>query len=169
MFWMDIGVVWWSSVSYSSFSLMTSNADFTGIEVKKAETSYEMMHSPSCSLIFLMSSANSLELLTWWMEFPVRGFKILASSFVTPYVTELLLDTIGLSGLFFLWILGSPYSLGELAPVGYIFLYVWSSHLPSVLILLRMLISLFFHLLVGSIFRGLKVVLSCSSSFIFWV
>ena len=68
------------NVSCSTFFLVTSNADFTGMEVKRAATSYEMMHSPSSSMVFLMSSANSLELFTWWMVFPVRGFKILANS-----------------------------------------------------------------------------------------
>ena len=155
MFWMDMVVLWWSSVSCSNFFLVTSIVDFTGMDVKRAATSYEMMHSPSSSLIFLMSSANSLELFIWWMVFPIRGFKILASSLATPYVTEPWLDTMGLRGMFFLWILGSPYSLGKIAPVGYIFLYVWSSSLPSVFILLRMLINPFFCLLVGSIFRGL--------------
>ena len=33
--------------------------------LKRAAISYEMMYSPSSSLIFLMSSADSLELFTW--------------------------------------------------------------------------------------------------------
>ena len=32
------------------------------------------------------------------MVLPVRGFRILANSFATPYVTEPLLDTMGLGG-----------------------------------------------------------------------
>ena len=56
------------------------------------------MHSPSSSMVFFMSSANSLELLTWWMVLPVRGFRILANSLATPYVTEPLLDAVGLRG-----------------------------------------------------------------------
>ena len=82
---------------------------------------------------------------------PVRGFRILANSMATPYVTEPLLETVDLRGLF-LCIFGSPYGFGELAPVGYIFLFVMSSLPDSVLVLLKMLISLFFCLLVGSKF-----------------
>ena len=124
------------------------------------------MHSPLSSLFFLMTSENSLELLTWWMVLPVRGFRILADSFATPCVTEPLLDTKGLRGLF-LYILGSPHSLGELASVGYIFQSVVSSIPDSVLILLMMFINFPFCLLVGSMFRGLYVLVSSSSSFIF--
>ena len=80
------------------------------------------MHSHSFSLVFFMSSTNSLELFTWWMVLPVMDLRILANSLATSYVTEPLLETMGLMGLFFLCILGSPYSFGELSPVGYIFL-----------------------------------------------
>ena len=54
---------------------VTSIADCTGMDVNRADTSYEMMHSPFSSLILLISSANSLELLTWWMVFHSQGFQ----------------------------------------------------------------------------------------------
>ena len=52
------------SASCSNFFLVMSNADGTGIEVNNAVTSYDVMHSPSSNLIFFISSANCLELLT---------------------------------------------------------------------------------------------------------
>ena len=42
----------------------------------------------------------------WWEDLPTNGFKILASSFATPYVTNPQLDTIDLRGVSGLWILG---------------------------------------------------------------
>ena len=98
-----------------------------------------------------------------------QGFRILANSFASPQATELLLETMGLKGVFFLCILGSPYSLGEQAPVGCILLYVVSSNFASVLTLLKMLINLFFCFMVGSVFRGLYLLVSSSSSFIFFM
>ena len=72
---MDIEVLFLSSLSCSNLSFMIFIADFTGMEVKRAKTSYEMMHSPFSNLFFLISSANSLELLAWWMVLPeVSGF-----------------------------------------------------------------------------------------------
>ena len=68
------------------------------MDVNKAETSHKIMHSPSLSVVFLFSSVNSLELLTWWMVLPVRGLRILANLLATPYVIEPLLDTMGLRG-----------------------------------------------------------------------
>ena len=66
------------------------------------------MHSSPSSLVFFISPANSLVLFTWWMVFPTRGLRILASSFITPYVTEPLLDAKDLRGMSFLWIFDSP-------------------------------------------------------------
>ena len=65
MLLVDMVALLWSSVSCSNFFFITCMADCTGMGVNRAETSYEVMHSPFSSLIFLMSSANSLELLTW--------------------------------------------------------------------------------------------------------
>ena len=52
-------------VSCSNLTLITSNADATGIDVKSAVTSNEVIHSPYCILVFLILSAHSLLLLTW--------------------------------------------------------------------------------------------------------
>ena len=108
---MDMDVLLLSSVSCSNLFFVTCMADLTGMDVNRAETSSEMMHSPLSSLFFLMSSVNSLELLTWWIVLEVTGFRILANSLATTYVTEPLLETMGLRGLFFLYILGSPNSM----------------------------------------------------------
>ena len=39
---------------------------------------------------------------------PVRGLRILSSSFATSYVNAPLLDTMGLKRMYCLWILGNP-------------------------------------------------------------
>ena len=140
----DIVVLLGSSVSCSSLFFNISNADVTGIDVNKGDALQEVMHSPSSSLVFFMSSTNSLELFRWWMVLPVRVLRILVNSLATSYVTEPLLETMGPRRVFFLCIFGSPYSFDELGPVGYIFLLVVSSIPDSVLILLKMLISLSF-------------------------
>ena len=44
---------------------ITSIAAAIGIKVKSDVTSNEVIHSPSSNLVFLISSANSLLLLTW--------------------------------------------------------------------------------------------------------
>ena len=82
-------------------TLITSNADATGIDVKSAVTSNDVIHSPSSNLMFLISSAKSFLLFTWKMDLPTRGFRILDSSLATPYVTEPILDTMGLRGTSF--------------------------------------------------------------------
>ena len=104
----DMVVLLGSSASCSNFFLMMSSADGTGIEVNNAVTSYDVMHSPSSNFISFSSSANCLELLTWCCEQPISGLMILANSLATPYETEPMLDTMGLRGMFFLCILGSP-------------------------------------------------------------
>ena len=72
MLLVDMDILLWSSVSCSNLFFIICMADLTGMDVSRAETSYAMMHSPLSSLFFLKSSANSLELLTWWMMLPVR-------------------------------------------------------------------------------------------------
>ena len=54
-----------SSVSSFSLFLMISNADATGIDVNSTVTSNEEIHYPSFILVLLISSVNSLLLLTW--------------------------------------------------------------------------------------------------------
>ena len=59
------------------------------------------MHSPSSSLVFLISSANSFVLFTWCLEVPTKGSMILANSLanIFPYRPReaLLLDSKSLS------------------------------------------------------------------------
>ena len=61
----DKVVLFGCSVSCSSLPLITSNAAATGMEVRGAVTSNEVIHSPSSNLVFLISLANSLLLVTW--------------------------------------------------------------------------------------------------------
>ena len=105
-------MVLFGSYAYcSNLSLMTFSADATGIDVKSAVTSHEVIHSPSSILVFLISSVNTLLLLTWWMDLPTRGFRILANSLTTPYVTEPLLGHNGPWGELFLVYLRQPIEL----------------------------------------------------------
>ena len=41
--------------------------------------------------MFIISSANSLVLLTLWMDLPTGVLSIVASSLTTPYITDSLL------------------------------------------------------------------------------
>ena len=65
MLLVDKMVLLGSCVSCSSQTLITSNADATGMDVKSNVTSNEVMHYPSSNLMFLISSADSLLLFTW--------------------------------------------------------------------------------------------------------
>ena len=118
--------------------------------------------SSSCHLQILWNCWHG----GWYYQSEVLG--VYPTSLATPYVTELLLDTMGLRGLFFFFIIGSPYIFCELAPVrihlsvGGIFYSRFCLDSP-----IRMFITLFLCLLVGSMFRGLYLMVSCSSSFIF--
>ena len=53
---------------------------------------------------------------------PTKCLRILVSTLATAYITDPLLDTIGLRGVSSLWILESPLNLGALHPVGYVYL-----------------------------------------------
>ena len=66
----DMFVLLWSSVSSSNLFFMIWMADVTGMDMNRAGTLKEMMHSSFSSVVLFMSSANSLELLTWWMVLP---------------------------------------------------------------------------------------------------
>ena len=48
----DKVVLFGSSVSYSNLTLITSNADATGIDVKSVVTSNEVIYSTSSNLVF---------------------------------------------------------------------------------------------------------------------
>ena len=56
-------------------------ADSVGTDVKSAETSYEVTHSPGCNLIPLTCCTKSPVFLMWCWDFPTNGLKILASFF----------------------------------------------------------------------------------------
>ena len=54
-----MGVLVWSSGSSSNFLLMMVMADSIGTDVKSAETTYEVTHSPGCNLIPLTCCTKS--------------------------------------------------------------------------------------------------------------
>ena len=74
-------VLLFKSLSSSSCFLMMLMVLSMGMDVNKAVTSYDMMHSSSSILMFLMLSRKSLLLWTWLGDFPMRGLSIFASSF----------------------------------------------------------------------------------------
>ena len=80
-------------MSYCSLFLIMMFAGSTSTVLNKAVTLYEMMHSPSFSIMFLICSTNSSVFLTWWMGLPTRSLCIFASSVATPYVHILKLWT----------------------------------------------------------------------------
>ena len=65
MLLVDSMVLFGSSVPCSNLTLMTSNADATGIHMNSAVTSNDVIQSPSSYFMFLISSAKSLLLFTW--------------------------------------------------------------------------------------------------------
>ena len=62
----------------------------------------------------LMNSAKSCEFLTWCADRPTTGFSRDARNFDSPYVGDDSNETMGLSGVSGLWILGGPYRRGTL-------------------------------------------------------
>ena len=94
--------------SFSNRSFITFRAGSIGTDVKRADTSYELRHSPGSRVMCLTCSTKSWVLFMCWGDMPTNAFKILASSFATPYVTDPQLDTIGLRRVSSLLILGRP-------------------------------------------------------------
>ena len=80
----------------------------TGTDVKSASTSYDTMHSSGCNWMPLMLSRNSRLFITWCGDLPTNGFNILDISLAVEYVTDPILDIMGLSGIPVLWTLGTP-------------------------------------------------------------
>ena len=70
-----------------------------GIGVKKALVSNNVIMSPSSSFTFWMCSTKCWMFLRWCGDWPTKGRMMLASSLVTPYVMDPLLDTMGLRGV----------------------------------------------------------------------
>ena len=95
-----------------------------GTEVNNAETSKEQRYSPGRRVTSLTLLTKSLVLYMWCGDLPTNGFSTLARTLATPYVTDPLLDTMGLREVPVLWILGNPYNLGGVQPIGYMVLYV---------------------------------------------
>ena len=85
MMWcIDIIVLCWCYVSCSNLCLITSMAWLTGTEVKRSLTSYEKMHSPVSSSVFLIYSTNSWVLLAWHVDLPTSGLRFMAYSLADP-------------------------------------------------------------------------------------
>ena len=70
-----------------------------GMEVKSEVTSWEARHSPIWRVNFLALDTRSPVLCTWWGDLPTSSLMTLLRTLATPYVTEPLLETMGLRGL----------------------------------------------------------------------
>ena len=79
---------------------------FVGILVKRDTTLKETKTSFSSTVCCLMNWANSRELWTWCSVLPTSGDKMLTRCLDSEYVGEDMKDTMGLSGISGLWILG---------------------------------------------------------------
>ena len=55
-----------------------------GTDVNRADTSYELRHSPGAKVVCLTCSTKSWVLFMWWGDLPAKGLRILASSLATP-------------------------------------------------------------------------------------
>ena len=83
------------------------------------------------------------------------------------YVILLQLDTIGLSGVLFLCILGVPYNFGGSSDFGYSFQYSLTEMDPFLFHFLRVLIILFLYLCMTSLLSLVYVFVSPTMSVIF--
>ena len=95
----------------SNFFLITSIAGFTGIDVKRAATSYEMMHSPPLQFDLLDVFCKFFGVVNLVDGVPRQGFQNSGQLLGYPIRDRALAGKMGLRGMFFLWILGSQYSL----------------------------------------------------------
>ena len=87
---------------------MMEIADSTGTDVNSVSTSNDTMHSSGCSWMPLILSMKSILFFTWCGDLPTRGYSILDNSFAVAWVTDPMLDIIGLSGIPGLCPLGNP-------------------------------------------------------------
>ena len=92
---------------------------------------------------------------------------LLARYLAALYVILPQLDTIGLSGVLFLCILGVPYNFWRSFDCGYSFQYSLSEMDPLLFHFLRMLIILFLNLCVASLLSLVYVFVSPTMSVIF--
>ena len=124
-----------------------------GTDVNNDSKSKDIIHTSGLSWMPSMLCMKSMLFLTWCDEPSTRGLMILANSLAVVWVTDPMLDIIGLSGIPGLYTLGNPLYFGGTAPVGYSLLYVLSSTPPSALMVFSRAINLFLYLFVGSVFR----------------
>ena len=94
----DMDVLRCSCMSCSSLCLMMVMAGSTGTDVKRVFTSYDVIHSPCPSMMYLIWSTKFWMFLMWCGECPSTGLMMLTSSLAIPYMTALLLDTMGIWG-----------------------------------------------------------------------
>ena len=87
---------------------MMLSAGSIGTEVNSEVTSYDDRHSCGCRVNILALVTKSPVLCMWWEDLPTNSLSALLRTLDTPYVTEPLLENIGLRGLPVLWILGNP-------------------------------------------------------------
>ena len=97
MFWMVMLVLWFIVGSCVNFCCTMCREGSIGTEVKRALTSEEVITSPGSSLAFWICWTKCSAFMRWWGDWPTEGLMMYASSFVTPYVMEPLLDTMGLT------------------------------------------------------------------------
>ena len=118
----------------------------TGTDINGALTSYEVVNTPSSSLIFFNLLHKVLGVPDVVVgEMAYHGSKNPCKFLYPSYVTAPPQYTKGLKWVSFFWILWRlPIELGGPAPVWYIFLYVMLPKPPSPLILFTRLIKFFF-------------------------
>ena len=77
-------------------------------DVNSASTSNDIIHSSGFSWMPSILCLKSILFFRWCDDLPTRGLRILDSSFAVVWVTDPMLDIIGLSGLPGLCTLGNP-------------------------------------------------------------
>ena len=80
----------------------------SGMDVKRETTSKDIMISSGSSLRSSILVRKALVLLIVWGDVLTRGWRIMARCLDSSYVGDPGRGTIGLRGMFFLCILGSP-------------------------------------------------------------
>ena len=84
------------------------SAESIGTKVKSAETSYDVRHSSIWRVTPFGPVYKVPGTLYVRGDLPTNGFNTFVRTLATPYVTELLLDMIGLRGIPVLWSFGKP-------------------------------------------------------------
>ena len=115
---MDNGVLVAKVVSASSLDFTTCSASLTGMLVNNAVKSYEMILLHGSTSSSCTRAANSELFLIWCSDKPTSGDRISESAPAALCVMVPVPETMGLSGVLALWILGWPYSFGGSTSVG---------------------------------------------------